>query len=304
MTDEVIEYLITDPSGVYVDGTCGLGGHAERIVEKLSQDGKLYLIDRDVEMLKRAEKRLRDHEDRVVTYHGSYDELGRIRGLSEGSLAGIFLDLGICSAQLDAPERGFSYRFESSLDMRFDRTIGVTAHEFINTASREELADVLRSYGDFSRPNKLVDRIVDRRQEGSLRTVGDLVSCVEDLFPRKTKNKHTARLLQSIRIAVNNELEKLDRALPVAVSYLRPGGRLVVISYHSQEDRRVKRFIRNSSKSSGLPPEIEVCMKGKSSDPVLQPVTKKAIKASADEIESNPRARSARLRVAERLSYS
>jgi len=304
MADEVIEYLITDPSGFYVDGTCGLGGHAERIAEKLSQDGKVFIIDRDVEMLKRAEKRLKNYAGNVVAHHGSYDELRRIRGLSEGLLAGILLDLGICSAQLDASERGFSYRFESPLDMRFDRNSTITAEEYINTVSREELREVLHSFGDFTRPDKLVDRIVDTRQRTPLRTVGDLVSCVEDLFPRKTVNKHVARLLQSIRIAVNGELEKLDRVLPLAVSYLRPGGRLVVISYHSQEDRRVKRFIRNSSRSSGLPPEVEVCMKGKSTDPVLRPVTKKAVKATAEEIEGNPRARSARLRVAERLSYS
>jgi len=304
MPCEVIEYLVTDPSGIYVDGTCGLGGHAERIAERLSQDGTVFIIDRDVEMLKRAEKRLKNYDCGVVAHHGSYDELGRIRGLSEGSIAGILLDLGICSAQLDASERGFSYRFESPLDMRFDRTSSITAEEYINNVSREELGEVLRNYGDFSRPNRLVDRIVDTRMQAPLRTVGDLVTCVEDLFPRKTRNKHVARLLQSIRIAVNGELEKLDRVLPLAVSYLRPGGRLVVISYHSHEDRRVKRFIRNSSKSSGLPPEVEVCMKGKSSGPVLRPVTKKAVKATAEEIEGNPRARSARLRVAERLSYS
>ncbi len=300
---EVVRLLVTDRSGTFLDGTCGLGGHAKQLAQELSSEGKLICIDRDVEMLQAAKDRLGSFSDRVSFRQCSYDELERIAELKEGALSGALLDLGICSAQLDNADRGFSYRFDAPLDMRFDQESELTAQEYINTVSPGDLAKVLRSYGDFRRPEKLVDRIVERRQRSPLQTIGDLVACIDDLFPARLRNKHTARLLQCIRIAVNDEIGRLDRALPKLVKYLKPGGRLAVISYHSQEDRRVKRFFRELSKNSGYPPEIEASMKGIQGS-ILRSVTHRVVKASAEEVESNPRARSARLRVTEKLPFS
>ena len=302
LASEVIELIVTDRSGRYLDGTCGLGGHAALILNELSEDGRLICLDRDVNMLQVAENRLRDFSGRVDFHSASYDEADTIPGLDPGTIAGILLDLGICSAQLDDDSRGFSFRFEAPLDMRFDQNSATTARDYLNNVSQEDLSAVFRDYGDFRNHKQLAARVIRRRGECPLLTVGDVVACVEDLFPKGRINKYTARLLQCVRIAVNDELQRLDRALPMLVGLLRPGGRLGVISYHSQEDRRVKRFIRQSSRDSGLPPEIEVCMKGKSTDRTLSSVTRKAVKAAADEVRRNPRARSARLRVAEKLS--
>ncbi|MFH1892893.1 MAG: 16S rRNA (cytosine(1402)-N(4))-methyltransferase RsmH [Candidatus Zixiibacteriota bacterium] len=299
LVERVLELLLTNRSGRYLDGTCGLGGHAESILKELTDEGKLICIDRDVKMLQVARNRLQEHSDRVSFHHASYDQAGNVSEVKNSTLDGILLDLGICSAQLDDDVRGFSYRFDAPLDMRFDQQSGTTAEEYVNSVSSEELSTILRSYGDFVNPRKIVERIISRRKQSPLRSVGDLVSCVEDLFPRKQKNKLTARLLQCVRIAVNGELDKLDRALPTLVEFLKPGGRLAVISYHSQEDRRIKRFIRQSSRDSGLPPEIEACMKGIGL--TLRSVTRRAVKAADKEVRVNPRARSARLRVAEKV---
>jgi 16S rRNA (cytosine1402-N4)-methyltransferase len=269
---------------------------------ELNWKGTLLCIDRDVKMLEIAKQRLREHQNRVSYHHCSYDELEMVPGVEHDSIDGILLDLGICSRQLDDEKRGFSYRFDSPLDMRFDQDSTLTAEEYINIVSDQELTTILRDYGDFTNPRKLVERIVARRKQSPLRKVGDLVSCVEDLFPSKQKNKLTARMLQCIRIAVNGELDKLDNALPKLVNLLKPGGRLAVISYHSQEDRRIKRFIRQSSRESGLPPEIEACMKGIGL--TLRSVTRRAVKAADKEVRENPRARSARLRVAEKVLSS
>ena len=300
LAEEVIQHLITDRSGTYLDGTCGLGGHSELILRELSEDGKLICIDRDVEMLEAAQNRL--HDSRVEFHHLSYDEVGTVPAVRPGTLTGILLDLGICSAQLDDDNRGFSYQHDTQLDMRFDRSEGRTALEYLNSVSEEELISALRSHADFRNAAKYVRRVIDRRNEGRMRTVGDLVSCVEDLFPKRSKNQFTARFLQAVRIEVNDELGRLDNALPLLVNFLKPAGRLAVISYHSQEDRRVKRFFRRSSKDSGYPPEIEASMKGKHT--ALNSITRRAVKATARELSQNPRSRSARLRVAERSPAS
>jgi 16S rRNA (cytosine1402-N4)-methyltransferase len=301
--EEVVRLLVLDPSGIYLDGTCGLGGHAGLILRELSPNGRLICIDRDMEMLKAARRNLRPFSDTVSFCRCSYDAPERLGDLQENTLAGALLDLGVCSGQLDDPDRGFSYRFDASLDMRFNQESDMTAHEYINMVSPEDLAVILRSYGDFSRPRRIVARIVERREKSVINTVGELVSCVEDLFPSTSRNKYTARFLQCIRIAVNDEIGRLDRALPKLVDYLAAGGRLAVISYHSQEDRRVKHFFRESSKTSGYPPEIEACMKGMKGR-ILRSVTRRVVKASAQEVGLNPRARSARLRVAEKLPFS
>jgi 16S rRNA (cytosine1402-N4)-methyltransferase len=300
---EVIRLLVTDHDGVFLDGTCGVGGHAELIARELSRHGRLICIDRDVKMLEAARDNLRSAVGRVSFHRCSYDEADQIAGVCANALSGVLLDLGICSAQLDDADRGFSYRFDAPLDMRFDQESGLTAGDYLDSVSSDDLAKALRSYGDFPRPEKLVARIIGRRERSHIRTVGELVSCVEDLFPAKLRNKSIARLLQCIRIAVNDEMSRLDRALPRLVECLKPCGRFAVISYHSQEDRRVKRFFRELSKNSGYPPEIEAGMKGMKGS-ILRSVTRRAIKASAKEVQSNPRARSARLRVAEKLPFS
>ncbi len=303
LAPEVIQLMMIDPSGTYLDGTCGLGGHARLIAKELSSDGRLICIDRDVTMLQTAKENLSSYSDKVLLHQCSYDRASDIPGIKAGMLSGVLLDLGICSAQLDDEARGFSYRFDAPLDMRFDCSSSLTAQDYINSVSPKDLDDALRSYGDFAKPRRFVERIVMRRKESPLTTVGDLISCVEDLFPKKLRNKYAARMLQCVRIAVNDEMGRLDSALPTLVEFLKPEGRLAVISYHSQEDRRVKRFFRESSRKSGYPPEIEACMKGMQGR-ILRSVTHRAVKATADEIQQNPRARSARLRVAEKLPFS
>ncbi|NLO79324.1 MAG: 16S rRNA (cytosine(1402)-N(4))-methyltransferase RsmH [Xanthomonadaceae bacterium] len=301
LREEAIAALAIRPDGLYVDGTFGRGGHASEIQRRLGPRGRLWLIDKDPEAI--AEARARFGADpRCLIHHGSFAEL---RALAErhgalGSIDGLLLDLGVSSPQLDAAERGFSFMRDGPLDMRMDSSRGMTAAQWLNSADGEEIARVLREYGEERFARRIAQAIVAyRNQQGPLQTTGQLAELIAGAVPVRERHKHPAtRSFQAIRIHLNGELEDLSRILEDACDLLAPRGRLAVISFHSLEDRLVKRFMRARSSTAQVPPELPVIPE--QLKPKLRLVGR-AVRPNAAEVAANPRARSAVLRVAERL---
>jgi 16S rRNA (cytosine1402-N4)-methyltransferase len=305
---EVLAYLQPRAGGRYIDGTLGAGGHAAAILEQSAPDGRLLGFDRDPAALAFAASRLAPFGDRFAGVAQSFGDMGAVapeRGF--GGADGILLDLGLSSRQLEDAGRGFSFLKEGPLDMRFDPRQGATAAELINNSSAEELADIFRRYGEEGQSRRIARILVDHRP---LQTTSELAGLIEREIGRHGRKgqrfgpgRHPAtQVFQALRIAVNDELGEIERGLRAATDLLRPGGRLVVISFHSLEDRLVKQFIRRESRDCICPPEQPVCTCG--ARPRLKPVTRKAVKATVEEIEANPRSRSARLRVATRTDDS
>lgn len=298
LLEEAVSALVADPDGFYVDGTFGRGGHSERILSRLSDSGRLMAIDKDPTAIRHAQARFAD-ESRFEIRHGSFSELQRFvedAGMSE-QVSGILLDLGVSSPQLDDPDRGFSFLNDGPLDMRMDTSRGESAADWINRAGEEEIADVLFTYGEERFSRRMAKAIVSARQEAPITRTARLASIISEANPRWEKGKHPAtRAFQGIRIHINRELEDIEQVLEQALNVLAVGGRLVVISFHSLEDRLVKRFIRKHVKGDEhLPPGIPV------TQAMLRQRLKaegKAVKASAAEIAANPRSRSAVMRVA------
>jgi 16S rRNA (cytosine1402-N4)-methyltransferase len=296
-----LEALGVKRGGLYVDGTYGRGGHARAILGELSADGQLWLVDKDDEAV--AHARARFGEDaRCQIRHGSFRELGDMLS-ADGLTArvdGLLLDLGVSSPQLDAGERGFSFLRDGPLDMRMDRRAGVTAYQWLASADTREIAGVLRRLGEERFAGPIARAIVRARDAGELpRTTAGLAELISAAVPRREPGKHPAtRAFQAIRIHLNRELEDLEQLLADCAGLLAPGGRLVVISFHSLEDRLVKRFMRDASRVGELPPGVAVA------PPEKQPrfrLVGRAQRPDAAEIAANPRARSAIMRVAERL---
>jgi 16S rRNA (cytosine1402-N4)-methyltransferase len=289
LVDEVMFLLRAQDRGWVVDGTIGMGGHAERLMERAGDRVRMLGVDADPEALRRAGDRLARFGDRVVLRQGSFRGLGRIAAETGVTAAdAVLLDLGMSSYQLDESGRGFSFQGDEELDMRFDPTAGPTAADLVNRAPVEELARILREYGEERYARRIARHIGDRRQQAPLRRADDLVSAVKSAVPRAAwpRRLHVAtRTFQAIRMAVNDEVETLVEALPQAASLLTPGGRLGVISFHSGEDRIVKHSFRSLAQTGGYVH--------------LEPAP---IEATADEIAANPRARSAKLRVLERVA--
>ena len=297
---ETLEYLLTTKDGVYVDGTLGGGGHAEAILEKISPGGKLIGIDADSDAQNEAGRRLRRFESNIVFVHDNVVNLRTIlnaQGIS--SIQGILLDLGVSSFQLDQGEKGFSYRSNDHLDMRMDKRQGLTAHEVVNSYDDVRLAEVLWNYGEEPHSRRLARAIVRRRMERPIDTTGDLTWVIEDVAGAKYRIKTLSRVFQALRIEVNNELENLSHVLTDAVSLLAAGGRIVVLSYHSLEDRIVKRFFVEHAATSA--PSGHPLLPDTPLTPDLRLLTRKPVIASAEEQERNPRSRSAKLRAAEKL---
>ncbi len=296
MLDEVVRILAPQRGGVYLDGTVGGGGHAEAIL-RAGSEVRLLAIDKDAESLSRASERLASYRDRVSFKRGDYADAGELFGLGEGALAGVLLDLGVSSHQIDTAQRGFSFRSGAPLDMRMSGR-GVTAAELLESLSVAELTEIFRTYGEERRARRLAVEIVENREHFSLRTSNDLVRLVEVVWGRPPAASDLARIFQALRIAVNRELESLARALPALRDLLAPGGRMVVISYHSLEDRLVKRGFREWSRECICPPGIPVCRcRGR---PLGRALTHGLVRPEAKEVERNPRARSACLRAWER----
>ncbi|MEO6968855.1 MAG: 16S rRNA (cytosine(1402)-N(4))-methyltransferase RsmH [Rhodanobacteraceae bacterium] len=295
LRDEVLAGLALRPHGRYLDGTFGRGGHARAILERLADDGRLLLMDRDGQAIDAARRAFTD-DPRVAIRHGNFAELDSWDE-ARGGLDGVLLDLGVSSPQLDDPARGFSFMTDAPLDMRMDTSGGISAAEFLASAEEQAIADVLWRHGEERMSRRIARAIVARRVETPIRSTREFAELVERTLGRRERNKHPAtRSFQALRIHVNDELGSLERGLRAATRALNPGGRLVVISFHSLEDRIVKRFIRGDERSvkvrRGLP------------QPEMAPSPLRAIGHAQfptdAETRANPRARSAVLRIAEK----
>ncbi|MBQ3077439.1 MAG: 16S rRNA (cytosine(1402)-N(4))-methyltransferase RsmH [Clostridia bacterium] len=299
---EAVEALAIRPGGIYVDGTMGGGGHSSEIVRRLLT-GRLIGIDKDDYAHMRARERLKDHLDKVTFVRDDFSNLIAVLDrLQIPEIDGLLLDLGVSSFQLDDAARGFSYAKEAPLDMRMDRSSSLTAEELVNTRSAEELADILFRFGEERHARRLAAAIVRRREQAPIRTTTELAELIASAMPGASRREaqHPARrTFQALRIAVNGELDILENALRDAVSRLSVGGRLAVITFHSLEDRIVKETFADLARGCTCPPDFPVCVCGNRPTVALTP--KKPISPSEEEIAANPRSRSARLRVCERL---
>jgi 16S rRNA (cytosine1402-N4)-methyltransferase len=300
LLQEVLFYLLTARNGFYVDGTLGGGGHAEAILEQLALSGKLIGIDLDDDALEAASKRLARFGERAVFVKENFRNIKSV--LSKNSIQivqGILLDLGVSSYQIDEPTKGFSFQMDELLDMRMDRHQQVDAKHIVNHYDEQALVDILWMYGEEKHSRRIAKAIVQRRIEQSIETTGQLAALIERTVGRQFLNKTLARVFQAIRIEVNNEIENLRQALCDCIDVLKPGGRLVVISYHSLEDRLVKYAFRAASAQS-IPSGNKI-IPDKPLQPVLKILTRKPVMALEEELTINPRSRSAKLRAAEKL---
>jgi len=294
---EAVSALNVSEDGCYVDGTFGRGGHSRQILKKLGSDGCLIAIDKDVRAVEQG-KRLAAQDPRFSIRQGSFVEVAELIG-QEGGIDGLLLDLGVSSPQLDDAQRGFSFMKAGPLDMRMDDTSGQTAADWVNEAEEGEIARVLKEDGEERFARRIAKAIVEARSTSQIRDTLQLAEIISAAIPRHEKHKHPAtRSFQAIRIHINRELEELEQVLQLAVGVLKRGGRLVVISFHSLEDRLVKRFMKARSQGDRLPAGLPVQFE--QSNAVLKLVGK-AVFPTDKEVELNPRARSAVMRVAEKL---
>ncbi len=295
---EIIHALQPQTGGHYVDGTLGAGGHARGILEASAPDGQLLGLDVDPQALAIARETLAPYEHRIHLVQASYTTLSeQLKKLQWDSVDGIVLDLGASSMQFDTPERGFSFQNDAPLDMRFGPHATQTAADIVNSYSERELADLIYEYGEDRDSRKIARAIVNKRP---LHTTRELVAAIEAVSPRRGDRVHPAtKTFQALRIAVNEELSSIESVLPEAVAGLRSGGRLAVISFHSLEDRIVKEFFRSQSKDLINPPYERIYEVERKA--IIKEVNRKPITPSDEEIKDNPRARSAKLRIAEKM---
>ncbi|MGM9641899.1 MAG: 16S rRNA (cytosine(1402)-N(4))-methyltransferase RsmH [Eubacteriales bacterium] len=302
LLEEVLNALSLREDGTYLDGTVGGAGHSSAIASILT-DGKLIALDRDDTAIAVARERLSRFGDRAEVVKSNFADMTKVcHGKGIASLDGILLDLGVSSHQLDTPERGFSYMHDAPLDMRMDRTSPIDAAYVVNNYAREDLIRIIRDYGEEKLAVRIADRICRRREEKPIERTGELVDIVKGAFPdggRSLKHHPAMRTFQAIRIEVNGELEIIDRTVKDAVNLLAPGGRLAIITFHSLEDRAVKEAFAELAQGCTCPRDFPICVCGKK--PQIKIVSKKPITASAEELKENPRAHSAKLRVAERI---
>ncbi len=297
MADETLAFLLTDRDGAYVDGTVGGGGHAEKICESLSPRGRLIGIDADAEAIEESRKRLERFGSRVVLIRGNFRNFAsELKTLGAGQVAGILLDLGVSSHQIDRPDRGFSFRGDGKLDMRMDDRRGISAHDVINAYPEEQLERIIREYGEERAARRIARALV---QERPVSTSGELNGVIERCVGPRFLTKSLARVYQALRIEVNGELDSLREALASVPDALCAGGRCVVIGYHSLEDRIVKEFFRAEAADSI--PSRHKYIPDEPREPRLAILTKRPVTATGDEIARNGRARSAKLRAARRL---
>jgi 16S rRNA (cytosine1402-N4)-methyltransferase len=304
LVEEVLAMLAPAPGSLQIDATVGGGGHTERILEASDPDGRLLGLDADGAAIARVGLRLARFGDRLVLRQANFRDLGAVAPEAGfAAVDGLLMDLGLSSFQLADRERGFGFRAGGPLDMRFDASRGVPAAELLATLDADELAALFRRYGEEPNAGRIARAIVNDRRTTPIATAEALAGLIERIVPpdpRKRKRIHPAtRVFQALRIAVNAELDALEAALTASMDLLRPGGRLVVLSYHSLEDRIVKRFIAAERRGCICPPEVPICVCGR--NPRLRPLGK-SLTARPEEVAANPRSRSARLRVAERIA--
>lgn len=303
LKQEAVDALVQDPHGVFLDCTFGRGGHTKLILERISKSGRVIAIDKDLAAIAHAKEHFAD-EPRLEVVHGSFKDVAEIlsdRGLDQ--VSGALLDLGVSSPQLDEGDRGFSFNHDGPLDMRMDQSAGQTAAEWLNSAKASDIAYVIKRYGEEKHARRIANGIVAAREEAPLETTQDLSKIVSAAIPardqREMKKHPATKTFQAIRIYLNDELQDLEDCLGVIVPLLKPAGRLVVISFHSLEDRIVKRFMREQARGEQLPSRLPI----KDADVVRHlKLVGKPIKPSDQEVDSNRRARSSIMRVAERTS--
>ena len=302
LLDECIDGLAIKPDGIYVDGTLGGAGHSSHIAAKLTT-GRLIGIDRDPVALEASGKRLEPYKDRVTLVHSNFCEMKQVmEDLGIAGVDGILLDLGVSSPQLDDGERGFSYMADAPLDMRMNSQDKLSAYEVVNTWSQDELKRILFDYGEERYAPRIASAICRRREEKPIETTLELVDVIRSAMPPQAlrEKQHPAkRSFQAIRIAVNDELGSVEKAMRDAIPLLNSGGRLAVITFHSLEDRIVKNAMAEAAKGCTCPPNFPVCVCGKK--PIVKLISRKPIVATDEELEVNPRSRSAKLRVCEKL---
>lgn len=302
LADEAVDWLSVKPGGVYVDCTTGLGGHAALVLARLGGHGRLIAIDRDQEALEEAQQRLAAYRELVTFHHENFRNLPLLlHRLDLPQVDGILMDLGASRLQLTEPERGFSFREEGPLDMRMDRSQATTAADLIHQLSVDELTDLFRTYGEEPEARRIAAAIVDARRRQRIRTTQQLAQLIQSTKRRRTQHHPATQVFQALRIAVNQELEGLDRYLDQIINFLAPGGRLVVISFHSLEDRIVKRSFQLAAGKCICFRPGDLCR-----CPRVQRVnilTRKPVLPAAEEVQSNPSARSAKLRAVERVPF-
>ena len=302
LLQECLDGLDIKPDGIYIDGTLGGAGHSGQIAKRLTT-GRLIGIDRDPVALKAAGERLSPYGDRVTLVHSNFCRMAEVvKELGLPGVDGILLDLGVSSPQLDEVSRGFSYMADAPLDMRMNGKDALTAREVVNTWPQEELRRILWNYGEERYAPQIAAAICRRREESPIETTLELVDVIRSAMPASAlrEKQHPAkRTFQAIRIAVNDELGSVEKAMEAAIPLLNPGGRLAVITFHSLEDRIVKLSMAEAAKGCTCPPQFPVCVCGKK--PIVKLISRKPIVATPEELEANPRSRSAKLRVCEKL---
>lgn len=303
LLDECIDGLNIDPSGIYVDGTAGGGGHSLEIVKRLTDGGRLIAIDRDDAALCAASKRLKDYSDRVTFVKSNFSSVKQVlEDLGIDAINGILMDLGVSSYQLDTPERGFSHNNDAPLDMRMDTSATLDAYMVVNNYTREQLKKIIYDYGEDKFAPRIANAIVNAREIKPIETTGELVKIIKSAIPAAAREggHHPAkRTFQAIRIEVNGELDAIEPAIDSAVEILAPGGRVCIITFHSLEDRIVKQTYAKHAEGCTCPKSFPICVCGKT--PKVKVVTRKPIVPSERELEENPRSRSSKLRIAEKL---
>ncbi len=303
LLDETIDSLCIRPSGIYVDGTLGGGGHASRVAEKLEDGGRLIGIDQDADAISAASERLAAFKDKVTIVRSNYEQIAQVLDdLGIEKVDGIYLDLGVSSFQLDTAERGFTYREDDApLDMRMDQRNTLTAKDIVNNYSEMELFRIIRDYGEDRFAKNIAKHIVRARAEKEIETTGELTDIIRAAIPAKVRatGGHPAkRTFQAIRIELNRELDVLEKSIDTMIDRLTPGGRLSIITFHSLEDRIVKNRFRTNENPCICPPDFPVCVCGRKSQGRV--VTRKPILPTEQEIEENSRSKSAKLRVFEK----
>ena len=302
LLNECIDNLLIKPDGIYVDGTLGGAGHSLEIVKKL-ETGKLVAFDQDMDAINNAQRILEGHMDKSLLIHSNFKDLKAqldTRGI--GSIDGILLDLGVSSYQLDTPERGFSYMNDAPLDMRMNAEQEFSAYDIINGYTKEELSKIIKDYGEENWHLRIAEFIVEKRKEKPIETTFELVDIIKAAVPRKARdeNLHPAkRTFQAIRIEVNGELDIIEKTIKDAFSLMNKGGVAAIITFHSLEDRIVKKTFNELSRACTCPPEFPICVCHNL--PQIKIINKKPITASKEELEVNPRSRSAKLRCAMRI---
>ncbi len=299
LKDQIVQFLNIRRNGIYLDGTLGLGGHSAEIISILSKKGAFVGFDRDEEAIIRCKTSL-PASSKCHLVCASYDQFPQfLESINIKGVDGILLDLGISSMQLDSPERGFSYRMDGPLDMRFNRKNSITAKDILNTKDETYLAEIFRKYGEERNAKKIAKKIVDIRMTSPLTTTLDLKNIIQSVSGDSFLTKTLSRIFQALRIAVNDELTILKNFLNIFADYLNNKGRIAIISYHSLEDRLVKQKFKELEKGCVCPPDIPICQCG--IKPSLKVLTKRPIVPSEEEVRRNRRARAAKLRVAEKI---